>query len=237
MVAISLYTMIGAAPENRLGLIAIPITAFGFGVLWVIFLVCFAKEYRFVKSSDELFIAYDGDGNPYAVEVGKRRIRVLYKDALYIIKGKRTKTVHSERELYYAYLNMFPQSALNIGKYLDNSDRSMEPVLIPKIEYSADGCCTLSIGERGRVQRSGKHGRVHKYPLLHHLHFCKYIFTVNGELKLTSVHSAARESAAISHDILTLATVVERGDEALEALGKVAAKNCRLAEALGRIDN
>ena len=132
---------------------------------------------------------------------------------------------------------MFPQAVLDVGKYLDNSDRVMEPVLIPQINYSSDGCCTLSIGERGPVQRSGRHNRVHKHPLLNHLHFCKYIFTVNNELKLTSVYSAARENAVISHDALTLATVTESGNTAIETLRKISGTNSRLEKTLRHIDN
>ena len=237
MLAISIYVMVGALPENRLGLIEIPITAFGFGILWGIFLICHVVEFSFIKASDDLFITYDGDGNFCSVEVGKKRIRVLYKDTLYVITDKKIKTIRKERKLYYAYLNMYPQAVLNMGKYVDNSDRRMTPVLIPKIEYLPNGYCTLSFGERGSVQRSGRHFRVRKHPLLNHLHFCKYIFTVNSELKLTSVYSAARENAVISYDALTFATVAESGSSAIESLRKFARFNNQLDKILNQIDN
>ncbi|MBD5131365.1 MAG: hypothetical protein HDT28_02045 [Clostridiales bacterium] len=235
MVVISIYAMIAAEPENRMGLIAIPITTFGLGVIWCIFLICHVMEFNFVKSCDDLFIAYDGEGNPYSIEVCKKRIRVLYKDSLYVIKGNKIKTIRNERKLYYTYLNMFPQSVLDMGKYVDNSNREMEPILSPSIEYLPDGGCALSLGERGFVQISGKHGRVQKYPLLHHLHFCKYIFTVNNELKLTSVYSAARENAVISHDALTFAKVTESGNAAMDTLRKTAEANILLGKILNDI--
>lgn len=237
VIVISIYVMIAALPENRLGLIAIPLTAFGLGIIWGIFLICHLIEFAHIKTCDDLFIAYDDEGNPYSVEISKKRIRVLHKDSLYVIKGNKIKKIHKERELYYAYLNMYPQAVLDMGKYLENSDRYRKPVLIPKIEYLSDGYCTLSFGERGSAQKLGKHGRVHQHPLLQHLHFCKYIFTVNNELKLTSVYSAARENAVISYDALTLATVTESGDTAIETLRKIAGTNSQLEKTLKRIDN
>lgn len=237
MLAISIYVMVAALPENRSGLIAIPITAFGLGILWGIFLICHVVEFSFIKASDDLFITYDGDGNFCSVEAGKKRIRVLYKGTLYVITGKKIKTVRKERKLYYAYLNMYPQAVLNMGKYVDNSDRSMTPVLIPNIEYLQSRYCTLSFGERGAEQRSGRHFRVSKHPLLNHLHFCKYIFTVNSELKLTSVHSAARENAVISYDALTYATVTENGNCAIETLRRIADTNSQLKQVLMHIDS
>lgn len=237
MIAISVYVMITALPENRLGLIAIPITTLGVGVIWAIFLICHIMEFAFIKTCDDLFIAYDGEGNPYSVEISKKRVRVLHKDTLYIIKGGKTKEIRNDRKLYYAYLNMYPQAILDMGKYVDNSDRYKEPVLIPQIEYLSDGCCALSLGERGNAQKVGRHGRAHRYPLLQHLHFCKYIFTVNAELKLISVYSAARENAVINYDALTFATVTESGTAAIEALRKIAASDSRLERVLRCVDN
>ena len=237
MIAISIYVMVAASPENRLWLIAIPLTTLGLGIIWGIFLVCHITEFAFIKLCDDLFIAYDAGGTPYSVEISKKRIRVLYKDSLYVIKGKKVKTIRNQRKLYYAYLNMYPQAVLDMGKYLDNSDRNMQPILIPEIGYLPNGCCSLSFGERGPVQRSGRHNRVHKHPLLNHLHFCKYIFTVNSELKLTSVYSAARENAVINYDALTLATVTESGEAAIETLRKISGTNSLLAKTLRAIDN
>lgn len=236
MIAISIYVLLAASPENRLGLITIPLTAFGIGIIWGIFLICHIIEFAFIKTCDDLFISYDGEGTPFSVEISKKRISVLCKDLLYLIKGNKIKKINKERKLYYAYLNMYPQSVLDMGKYLDNSDRYKIPVLIPETEYLSDGSCSLSLGERGPAQRCGKHGRGHKYTLLQHLHFCKYIFTVNNELKLTSVYSAARENAVINYDALTLATVTESGAAAIETLRKISGENRRLGQVLKNID-
>ena len=129
------------------GLIAVPLTALVIGIIWGIFLICHIIEFSFVTSGDRLFIAYDGEGNPYSVEVGEKRIRVLYQNLLYVIKDKRIKKINNERKLYYAYLSMFPHSVLSMEKYVDNSDRSTEPVIIPSINYYDDGRCTLSFKE------------------------------------------------------------------------------------------
>lgn len=49
MIVVSVTSIITASPENRLGLIAIPLTALGFGVIWGIFLVCHVTEFCFYK--------------------------------------------------------------------------------------------------------------------------------------------------------------------------------------------
>ncbi|MDE7453651.1 MAG: hypothetical protein K2N22_04510, partial [Clostridia bacterium] len=243
MTAISIYVMVAAAPENRLGLIAIPITTLGLGIIWAIFLVCHSVEFAFIKSCDHLFIADDAEGNHYSVEVRKKRIRVLYKGVLYVIKGKKIKTVRNDRKIYLAYLTMYPQSVLDMGKFVDNSDRDSEPVLTPHVEYLPDGSCSLSFGERGHAVRQnspasfGHTGVAYSYhPLLRHLQFAKYIFTVNGDLKLTSVYTAARENAVINYDALTLAEVTESGNAAIEALKEIAAANVLLAKILNDIE-
>ncbi len=207
MIAISIYIMIAALPEERVRLIAIPLTALGIGILFRIFLFCHLKEFTFINTCDNLFIAYDSEGNFYSVEISKKRIRVLHK------------------------------AVLDLGKYLDSSDKYMKPVLVPQIKYSSDGNCTLSIGERGPSQRRGKHSKTHVRPLLQHLHFCKYLFTVNNELKLISVYSAARENAVINFDALTFATVAESGNSAIESLREIAHTNSRLEKTLKQIDN
>ncbi len=63
------------------------------------------------------------------------------------------------------------------------------------------------------------------------------IFTINSELKLDSVYPAARENAVISHDALTLATVTESGETAIESLRKIANSNSPPEKALGHIYN
>ncbi len=96
MIAISIYIMVAASPEERVRLIAIPLTALGIGILFGIFLFCHLKEFTFINTCDDLFIAYDGEGNFYSVEISKKRIRVLHKNSLYIIKGKKLKKICKE---------------------------------------------------------------------------------------------------------------------------------------------
>lgn len=239
MIAVSIYVMVTAKPENMTGLIAVPLTALVIGIIWGIFLICHIIEFSFVTSGDRLFIAYDGEGNPYSVEVGEKRIRVLYQNLLYVIKDKRIKKINNERKLYYAYLSMFPQSVLSMEKYVDNSDRSTEPVIIPSINYYDDGRCTLSFGEfRFSQTQSLPEGYGSFYPksLLRHLNFYKYIFTVNNELKITSVYSASRENAILGYDIVTFAELSESGDAAKETLRKIITANKLLENVLYKID-
>ena len=56
MIAISIYVMIAAAPENRLGLIAIPFTTLGLGIIWGIFLICHIIEFAHIKTCDNLLM-------------------------------------------------------------------------------------------------------------------------------------------------------------------------------------
>lgn len=80
---------------------------------------------------------------------------------------------------------MFPQSVLSMEKYVDNSDKSAKPIIIPSINNFNDGRCTLSFG---KIEYSSPQnlsaGFDNFYPksLLRHLHFYKYIFTVNNNL-------------------------------------------------------
>ena len=215
-------------------------STFGIGIVWAIFLFCYLTEFAFVKSRDDLFIEYDKEGEPYSVEVSKKRVRALYRNLLYIIKGKKIKTIKSERKLYYAYLNMFPQCVLDMGKYVDNSDRSTEAVFIPDINYCEDGQCILSLGKPAYKQNqnlpAGFEGFCPK-SLLRHLNFYNYIFTVDNELQIISVYSAARQNAVIGYNVVTFAQRSEGGDAAKQALRNIAAKNKLLGNILYKIDN
>ncbi len=77
----------------------------------------------------------------------------------------------------------------------------------------------------------------HPKSLLRHLHFYKYIFTVNNDLKLTSVYSAARENAIISYDVVTFAEALESGDTAKEALKYKVKTNKLFESVLNKIEN
>ena len=225
------------------GSIAILITAFGIGIVWSIFLSCHLIEFAFVKSVDDLFIAYDGKGDPYSVEVSQKRVRILYRNLLYVIKGNKIKTIRSERKIYYAYLNMFPQSVLSMEKYVDNSDASSKPLIIPSVNYFGDGRYVLSLGELAYLQSqelpasSGSYDLAFtRRSLLRHLHFYRYIFTINNKFELVSVYSAARENSIINYSVLTCAEISERGNAATEALKEIANANKLLKSVLNNID-
>ena len=242
--AVTIYCLVATTLGIWSGLIALLLTTLAIGIVWGMFLICFIKEHAFVKTCDDLFILYNSEGNPYSVEIRKNRVRVLFKDTLYIITGKRIKKTQKPRKLYYAYLNMFPQAVLEMEKYIDKADRDNSEILFtPVIEYLPDGCCDLSIGERGKLQiKSSSNDKDYKsLPLLRsmlrNLHFYKYIFTLNDDLKLVSVHSAVRENAIISQHILTFATVTESGVIATESLKKIADLNSQLKKVLCQIDN
>ena len=154
--------------------------------------------------------------------------------------NQKIKTIKSERKLYYAYLNMFPQCVLDMGKYVDNSDRSTEAVFIPDINYCEDGQCILSLGKPAYKQNqnlpAGFEGFCPK-SLLRHLNFYNYIFTVDNELQIISVYSAARQNAVIGYNVVTFAQRSEGGDAAKQALRNIAAKNKLLGNILYKIDN
>lgn len=213
MIIISGIFLVGVEPSKVLDGLAIYLTALLFIALFGVFLYCHLKEQAFVKTVAHLFILYDSAGEPYSVEIQGKRIRVIYKGRLFVIKRGKAKEVKSMRLRYYAYLNLYPQSVLDMGRFLDNSDKSYSAVLVPTVTYTDDGSGVLTLD-----CHYFNNGYTSPTCWDKHTQFLKYVFVVDKNLNLSAVYSAAREDALISDDILTKAEEVSRGQAAEDDL-------------------
>lgn len=215
---------------NILDGLGIYLTTLLFPALFGVFLYCHLKELAFVKTVAHLFILYDSEGEPYSVEIHGKRIRVIYKGKLFVIKRGKAKEVKSMRLRYYAYLNMYPQSVLDMGRFLDNSDKSYSAVLVPSVTYFEDGRGVLTLDCRHFNNDSTSSIYMDK-----HTQFSKYIFVVDKDLRLNAVYSAAREDALISDRILTKAEVISAGQAAGDDLKFYVYRNKALEKILKEI--
>ncbi len=226
-----LFIVTARTPEEIIGYTAVFIATAAFGAVFIVCAVCHFSEHAFVNSTDELFILYDREGVPCSVEISDKRVRVLYKDTLYVIKNSKVKPVANERKIYYAYLNMFPLSTLHMSRYTDNSDKtSYVAPMTPSVTYLPDGTVRLSFGPYKTLTLGD-----HSTSILRgaqHVHFSKYIFEVNADMKLSAVYSGARESVTKSYHVMTYARVTERSERAMDKLNRIVRSNEKLAEVL-----
>lgn len=235
MIAITILIFININPKELINGIAIPITTLFFTACFVLLLSFYIIDRKFVNLINELFIVYNKNNNVCSVETKKNKIKVLYKNKLYIIKSNKIKIIDKGKNLYLAYLNMLPISVLRIDNYNIEFEKSNYIyTLTPKIKYLQNGtstlsiCCPRPIFNLERIQE----GEKVFIPKPQYIQFSKYIFVLNSELKLNSIYYAATDNRISSYYVLTHAQLNAVGNNAILNLKKLANENAQLKEIL-----
>lgn len=201
------------------------------GFISIYLIVNYLRKYFFLKKAffklDDLYIIYDTNKLPCSIEVRGKQIRILYKQSLYIIYNKKIKQINNPLTIYCSYLNMFPQSALDIGKYITEHRAALSEKELayqhPMVgtSYLANDCFTLSLTTYGV---SSKEWRIYKY-----------VFDLDKDNKLDIVYSAATESRRFRYYYVTRAEVVERGEIVYAELNKIINGNSYLKKLINEI--
>ncbi len=211
--------------ENRLVAIiiffAVLVLTGAASVFLTVFFIC---RDRYVKRTfyylDDLFLVYDDRGNPCAVEIRDKQVRILYGGALYTVRGGKAKMTRKPLKIYRASLNMYTPAALDIKNFVIG----LTPVSREKREEWGEIAASTSIGDTGvylslNARRNGLHNVAVRVWGMH-----KILYELDTDFKLKTVYSAATESCFINYRYITRAEVVGRGSTVLQELKSVLKK-------------
>lgn len=181
----------------------------------------FEKAGKNARKYGELFNIFDKNGLPICVSVNGDSARILHGENLFLITAGKIKVTHNPRKLYFAYLDMFPQSALNMSAFVS---KRKQYFLAPENCLYDSVCTALTQGESKtyfslNAARAGVQ--------IWKLH--KILFELDISRNIETVYSAVGKTYA---KFATCAEVVNCGEEALTELKKTAAFNPRLEELL-----
>ncbi len=174
-----------------------------------------------VEKYDELFNLFDKDGLPLCVSVCGDGARVLHADSLFLINAGKIKITHSPRKLYFAYLDMFPQSALNMSAFVPERKQYF---LAPENCLYDSVTTALTQGE-SKTYFSLNAARVGV--TIWKLH--KILFELDNCRNVQTVYSAVGKTYG---KYATRAEVLNCGEEALSELEKTLVFNPHLEELL-----
>ncbi len=174
-----------------------------------------------VEKYGELFNLVDKNGLPICVWVNGDSARVLHAESLFQITAGKIKITHDPRKLYFAYLDMFPQSALNMSAFVPERKQYF---LAPENCLYDSVTTALTQGE-SQTYFSLNAARVGV--TIWKLH--KILFELDNCRNVQTVYSAVGKTYG---KYATRAEVVNCGEEALSQLKLTAAFNPRLEELL-----
>lgn len=174
-----------------------------------------------VEKYGELFNLFDRNGLPICISVCGDSARVLHADSLFQITAGKIKVTHDPRKLYFAYLDMFPQSALNMSAFVPERKQYF---LAPENCLYDSVTTALTQGE-SKTYFSLNAARVGV--TIWKLH--KILFELDNCRNVQTVYSAVGKTYG---KYATRAEVVNCGEEALSQLKLTAAFNPRLEELL-----
>ena len=217
MLAVTYYVY--SKTKNFDGFIALILITVLCGLAFIFFTYRHFYENDALKCGSDLFVIYDAQQVPCAVEIKRNQVKVLYKDCLYHIKDGKLKKITDNNKLYLAYLNMYSLSLFDIEKHVSNLysySVDYDLIFLPFIKYLDDGSNILMLSNIKTKEKDNNVNTrlVSTKSANKFLHFNKYIFITNKQLKLQSVCYNAKENNLLLQNITTFADIVERGDKA-----------------------
>lgn len=139
---------------------------------------------------DELFIIYDKTGAPLCVSVSDKKACILYGGEYFEVTAKKVKRTQNPRTVYLAYLDMFPQSALNMSDYVPERKQYFLAPENTSYYNSVDASVSI-IGEKTCLSlNAGKSGvgvwKLHKI-----------LFEIDKACAVSTVYSSAGKTHTI----------------------------------------
>jgi len=170
---------------------------------------------------DELYVVYDKKGLPLCVSVNDVCTRVLHADSLFQINANKLNVTRNPRALYFAYLDTYPRSALDMDEFVPQRKKYF---LAPENCLYDSVWTAVTEGENKTYfsLNAAKSGvgiwKLHKI-----------LFELDKNCRITTVYSAVGKTYG---KFITRADVVSRGEAVLTELEKIASSDSRLKEIL-----
>lgn len=181
----------------------------------------FEKAGKNVENYDELYNLYDKCGLPVCVSVSGGGTRILHTDSLYLIAADKVKITHNPRKLYFAYLDMFPQSALNMSGVV--SGRKQYFLAPENCPYDSVWTALTQGGSKTYFSINAARSGVPIWKLH------KILFELDKDRNVQTVYSAVGKTYG---KYVTCAEASGNGEEVFSELEKTTAFNPRLEELL-----
>ena len=196
-----------------------------FTALWLRRNKLFNSKYTYL---DDLFILFDNEGNPCCVCTDGNSARVLYKQTVYKIAENKIKTVTNPMRVYMEYLDLFPQSLLDMSAYVPDRKKHVlaaEPgthprshisVVVNETDKKISLSANLSDGSQGCLNR------VHKL-----------LIDLDKDYSIQDTYSCMGNYYPYG---ITLASVRERGEGVYKELKNSLSKKSPVWNVLGGIN-
>lgn len=184
----------------------------------------FEKPDEKIFNYDDLYVVYDKNGSPVCVSVNGDGARILYSGAYIKITANKIKITDNPRELYLAYLDMFPRSALDMDKFV--SQRKKYFLAPENCLYDGVWSAVTEVGNKICLSLNAAKSGVGIWKLH------KILFELDKNFRILTVYSAVGKTYG---KYVTRADVVNRGDAVLRELEKTADSNRALKEKLENI--
>ncbi|MDE6504531.1 MAG: hypothetical protein K2L42_01535 [Clostridia bacterium] len=180
---------------------------------------------RVYKKLDDLYVIPAADGNPCCIVVESGICRVLHGSTLSVIKNGSVETTSDPLEVYLAYLEMYPQSALDMDKFVgerkkeflsyDGGNGAYNFVDVYSSFHSAGAW--LSVNAAKNTSIAGIH---------------KILLELDNEFRVKAVYLAAGRNYA---NFITRAEALERGESVLNEIQTLRKSNPELDKILGKV--
>ena len=156
---------------------------------------------------DELYVLYAKCGLPLCVSLTEKHARILYGNIYYTVTAKKVKCCRNPRKLYLAYLDMLPQSALDMGAFV--SERKQYFLAPEKCAYDSVWTATAEVGNETHLSVNAAEAGVLIWKLY------KILFVLDKNCNIKTVYSAVGKACG---KYITRAEVTDTGEGALQRL-------------------
>ncbi|MDE7306670.1 MAG: hypothetical protein K2N33_04705, partial [Clostridia bacterium] len=206
----TIYSSNGIVVGILCGLVAFAMLCgcISYSVVWVRRKKYFERVYQYL---DDLYVLFDTEGNPCCVCIDGEKVRILHKQTLYKCSNKKVKTVTDPKRVYLEYLDLFPQSLLDMSSYVPERKHyalAPEPGSCPW----ADICVVANETDRQVSLSANLSG---KYSINFLWKIRKLLIDLDKSYNIQKIYSCNGKSF---DDGITLATVRERGGDVYSVL-------------------
>lgn len=160
-----------------------------------------------ISFCDELYVLYVKCGLPLSVSITDKRVRVLYGNSYYTVTAKKVKYCRNPRKLYMTFLDMFPQSALDMGTFVP--ERKQYFLAPENCDYDSVWTAATEVGNEIHFSVNAARAGVQIWKLY------KILFELDKNCNIKTVYSAVGKTYG---KYITRAEVADTGETVLQKL-------------------